>query len=647
MKRARVALAFCIGPIGLVFACSRSGAQDVPDGQQGARALTIPLLTFSDAHPWRTDLGSNFGVYLGPQERLPQAADDRPSVAQRLEWDNGDPYLSLRFAGLAPPHQFAGLWLSVFGHIRDRDVTLPAEVAHTLTAVRFRARAPEGRVHFRVELKTVTGQVRDRYFDATERWQTLAASVAPDGGGARGGPFLREHVKEVVFVIESALQPGRGMDERNGVLELDDVSLLCEGEQPFVVPAEEGDFLDWLRDRCLHYFIWNYREPGAGRGIVLERNSFHDLVSVAGIGYALPAFIIAEEEGLLDADEARARVANMLRWLGELDCSNGQGGRHGFPYHFLRPDGSRAGGSEAGTIDWAICAAGVRVARQHYKRDSQIQRLTTDLLERPEWEATVGESSRISHGFSAGGELLNAEWGSSFTEEAYLVALEAVASGDLGPGVFAGLEREERSGFWPSWFGSGFTYNWLQLWSGPREPFATNSTRAYEADARFCAERFGRPTMGCTAHETFSRADAKGFLQWDTYAGTAGSDIHLAGEKAIDHRSVCPYGAALALPFIREKAVAALRGYVSLGFVHPMLGLPDSVRLEGLPEGADGPIPNWTQFAIDVGPMWMAIEACGPEGGRIAELYLADDEIESALAMLDESLMGWEEEFDP
>jgi len=58
------------------------------------------------------------------------------------------------------------------------------------------------------------------------------------------------------------------------------------------------------------------------------------------------------------------------------------------------------------------------------------------------------------------------------------------------------------------------------------------------------------------------------------------------------------------------------------------------MRMENLPEGAMAPIFNWTQFAIDVGPMWMAIEACSENKGRVAELYLKDERIQMALEQL-------------
>jgi len=646
MRALRVACLSLIGPACLLCGCTTNGAQDVPEAEGAPGLLEIPLATFSDGHPWKTDLGSNFGFYLGPEEQRPKAPAERPKIRHVLGWEDGNPFLSLGFSGLKPPDHFAGSWLGVFGSTQEPRVVLPAGIGQRLRAVRFRARAPDAPVHFKLEAKT-PGGMRDQRFDATAEWQTFTMPLPESAVRSGGGAFATQALRELAFVIESRLQPGRADAARSGLLELDDVCLICDGERPFRPPQTEDELLQWVRDRCLHYFIWNYREPAGGRGIVLERNSFHDLVSVSGIGYAFPALIIAENEGLLSADEARSRALGLLRWLDALDCSSGTGGWHGFPYHFLKPDGTRAGASEVGTIDWAICAAGIRVAGQHYAGDGEIEPLATGLLARPDWQTAVGDSGRIAHGFNGDGKLLDAEWGSAFTEEAYLVALEAVASGDLGSEVFGELAREVRDGFWPSWFGSGFTYDWLQLWTGPREPFSTNSRRAYQADAELCAKRYGRPVMGLTACETFSGVDENGFLKWDTYAGETGSDVHLAGEAGIDRRSVCPYGAALALPFVREKAVAALFEYVKLGFVHPLLGLPDSVRLEDLPQGAEGPVPNWTQFAIDVGPMWMAIEACRPSGGRVAELYLTDGDVKDALEQLDASLAGWEKELKP
>jgi len=586
----------------------------------------IPLLTFTDGSPCRTDLGSDYGILLGPEDKMPKDEKKRPAVHPSLKWESGNPYLSLRFERLARPHFFTGLWLSVFGHTEDPKAALPPEVAEQVTAVRFRVRAPERPVQFRLEVKTGGKTASsERSFTAEKEWKTLTLPLSAKG------------LRELDFVIESRSQPPSRGRVPSGVFELDDIRLVCSQGKESEPPEGEKELLAWARDRALRYFLWNYREPSAGLGIVLERNSVCDLVSIAGIGFALPALAVAGEEKLLPADQARARVLALMRWVEGLDCA-GKAGRHGFPYRLLKPDGTRAVKSEVGTVDWAICAAGLRVARQHYRSDKEIPALAAKLLARPKWEAALTRERRISHGFGGDGIPLPQGWGSSFTEEAYLVAIEAVAAGGVEPDILGGLRREKRDGFWPSWFGGSATYNWLQLWTGPREPFASNSRAAYEREAAFCLARWAKPLLGATACETFSGADPQGFLKWDIYVGDSGPDVHLAPPGSVKSLSVCPHGAALALPFAREKAVAALREFIKLGAAHPLLGFADSVRMEELPREWKGPIPNWTQFAVDAGPLWMAIEAAKPDGGLVAGLYLKDREIEAALERLSTTL---------
>ena len=107
--------------------------------------------------------------------------------------------------------------------------------------------------------------------------------------------------------------------------------------------------------------------------------------------------------------------------------------------------------------------------------------------------------------------------------------------------------------------------------------------------------------------------------------------------SSVSHKSICPYGAALALPFIKGKAVYSLRVYAGLCSPNPILGFPDSLRMEEMPAVWSAPVPNWTQFAIDVGSMLLSIENSeGP--GFVAKLYTKDINIADALSKLKASL---------
>jgi len=219
----------------------------------------------------------------------------------------------------------------------------------------------------------------------------------------------------------------------------------------------------------------------------------------------------------------------------------------------------------------------------------------------------------------------------AYSEETELVYLEAVASG-LSPSIFSAITRNKINGYYPSWYGSGFTYNWLQLWTGTQEPYATNSSMAYYRDAITSQEVFGRPVIGLTACPTLSGVDGSGFISWDNYIGNQGSDTSGATPPEVIQVSPAPYGAILATPFTRSAALKALGEYIDIGFYHPLLGLPDNVRLGALPSGIDHPVPQWSLVDINIGPCSMAIEAI--QGNSIAGYYLSDSSIATNLESL-------------
>ena len=74
-------------------------------------------------------------------------------------------------------------------------------------------------------------------------------------------------------------------------------------------------------------------------------------------------------------------------------------------------------------------------------------------------------------------------WADAFSEETEIIYLEALASGKVDDLDLDRIYRSKKNGFYISWYGSGFTYNWLQLWTGPKEPYLSNSVSAYQYDA--------------------------------------------------------------------------------------------------------------------------------------------------------------------
>jgi hypothetical protein len=99
--------------------------------------------------------------------------------------------------------------------------------------------------------------------------------------------------------------------------------------------------------------------------------------------------------------------------------------------------------------------------------------------------------------------------------------------------------------------------------------------------------------------------------------------------------SPATYGAVLALPFQPSDAIQALREYTKLGYYHPLLGLPDNIRINDLPQNLDVPAPNWNTYDINIGPIAMAIDQY--QQNIISNYYMSDSAIVQSLESLIQS----------
>jgi len=315
--------------------------------------------------------------------------------------------------------------------------------------------------------------------------------------------------------------------------------------------------------------------------------------------------------------------------------------------HYYNTDGSGkwpGNHSAISTIDWAICAAGIRVVRQKYKDDPMLFSICSELLDRPQWDKVISNNPSNPHGLdrivkgiqATTGKKTDWVWADAFSEETELIYLEALASGKVNDLALDRIYRQKRKGFYVSWFGAGFTYNWLQLWTGVQEPYYSNSLLAYQYDASTSLSKFEAPLMGLTACSTLSSINSNGYLKWERYISNQGSSVTGAGSHEVIQISPAPYGAVLALPFQYNLAMNALRQYATLGYYHPLLGLPDNIRINDLPEKLQVPVPNWNPFDINIGPVAMAIEQI--EENIIGKLYLQDNQIDSNLKKLINSI---------
>lgn len=539
----------------------------------------------------------------------------------------------ISFDGFNSGSDYLEFILALHGKLVNR-VPVPVEFLDNLSGISFRAVSYGVPIKMTLKAFDIDGNlIKSENFDITTDQMKPYSMIIND-----------QNLHHIAFKILGVNQDLSTF--KQGALGIDDVYLNNGNTTPFQPPVDDARFIEWLKKSSINYFLWNYRDVGNGRGVVLESSDETSKVSLSGIGYAYAIYILAENENMITSQLARERVVSMLKWQQGQNWFNGSGGIFGFPLHYYNADGSGIYQNEAAavsTIDWAICAAGLRTVKQKFLADAEIVDLCNELLNRPMWEETIHTNTndsyklgRISKGLNANNGVKNGQvWADAFSEETEIIYLEALASGKVNNLDLDRIYREQKNGYYVSWFGAGFTYNWLQLWTGSKEPYKSNSIAAYESDATTSNSKFGRPIMGLTACGTISNVTNNGFINWDKYISNQGAFVSGANNAEVIQISPAPYGAVLALPFQPSNAIQALREYVKLGYYHPLLGLPDNLRINDLPQNLDVPVPNWNPYDINIAPIAMAIDQY--QQNIISNFYLSDSAIVLSLQSLIQS----------
>lgn len=539
----------------------------------------------------------------------------------------------ISFDGFNNASDYLEFVVAIHGKLVNR-VPVPIEYLQNLSGISFRAVSYEVPINLTLEAYSIDGTIlkSEKFVITTAEMKTYNMAI--------NNPNLHH----MSFKILGANQDLASF--KRGALGIDDIYLSNNSTQSFQPPTGDSQLLDWLKQSSIRFFLWNYRDVGAGRGVVLEASDEALRVSLSGIGYAYAIYILAEKESMISSQLAKERILSMLKWQQAQNWFDGSGGVFGFPLHYYNSNGSGLYQNDAAaisTVDWAICAAGLRTVKQKFSSDVEIVKICNELLNRPLWNeaiyTTVSDTykfGRITKGLNASSKQKNGQvWGDAFSEETELVYLEALASGKVNNLDLKRIYREKKNGYYVSWFGSGFTYNWLQLWTGAVEPYKANSIAAFTEDAITSKSKFVKPFMGLTACGTLSGIDASGFVKWDKYISNQGSFVSGANTNEVIQISPAPYGAALALPYTPSTAIQALRAYVDLGYFHPLLGLPDNIRVNSLPQNISVPLPNWNPYDINIGPLALAIEQY--QQNSIGNYYKSDPAITQSLQSLIQS----------
>ena len=259
--------------------------------------------------------------------------------------------------------------------------------------------------------------------------------------------------------------------------------------------------------RSVAFFLdfTNLKPESTGYGLTADSTKTPKRASIASVGYALTAWVIAAERSILPKDTARLITAGTLRTLLQNTSHY-----KGFFAHFLDAEtGERFRKCEFSTIDTAICLNGVITAAAYF-HDDEITQLAEALLDRVDWGFLVFEQDdkslfHMSYNPDRGGSYVTgkpgfiSQWNNASEQKMmYLLAAKNLGSVQARK-LYAGFSRDiaEYQGkqFIINPLGSLYAYLCTEAWLDVRkylDPYGVdwfeNLRLAALANRQFCLE---------------------------------------------------------------------------------------------------------------------------------------------------------------
>lgn len=335
--------------------------------------------------------------------------------------------------------------------------------------------------------------------------------------------------------------------------------------QAYKLTREDEALIEDLSRRAFQYFI---DHADARTGLVLDRarttgeappagHPSHQIASSAATGFGLTALCVGVERGWIARDEARRRVLTTLRFFAERASQE-----HGWFLHWMDSEtGERRWNSETSSIDTALLLAGVLTARQFFREDAEVKRLSTLIYERVDFTwMLAGNDTLLSHGWRPETGFIPTRW-DTYSEHAILQLL-AIGSPThpITPRAWRAWTRKRITYAGYTFMSDGplFIHQYTQGWADLRGvseswyPFTNyfdNSATATRAHRQFCIDlarefpAYGPDVWGISASDS-----ERGYLAW----GGPPRDPAIDG-------TVVPYAAAGSLAFTPDISLSALR----------------------------------------------------------------------------------------
>jgi hypothetical protein len=374
-----------------------------------------------------------------------------------------------------------------------------------------------------------------------------------------------------------------------------------------------------------------------GFGLTADSTKKPTVASIASVGFALTAWVIAAERGYLSRQKALDITRGTLHTLCERVSQY-----HGFFAHMLHMEsGERFRKSEYSTIDTSLCLNGVITASAYFS-DEEVRQLATQLLERVEWKHFVFEKDektlfRMAYNPDRNGDY--ADGSSGFISQWDMAAEQKMmylqAAGQVEPSLASRLYRGFRRDVGeydgqkiiinPG--GNLFAYQFSEAWldtASYLDPdgvdWFENTRLAALANRSFC--------MTQSRHYRSYHANSWGASCGDSPRGyqVAGAPPSLA-EPRLDG-TVSIYGALACLPYIPELTLEMMQYlYQHQPQTWGKYGFFDSYNLD-----VDPPWCSHSLYGIDKGCSMIMLE--NYLSGLVWKTYTGSAPIQKALGIL-------------
>lgn len=340
--------------------------------------------------------------------------------------------------------------------------------------------------------------------------------------------------------------------------------------------AEDDRLLEKISYASFQFF-WKEAHPQSG--LVRDKTGV-EVCSVASLGFGLAALPIGAERGFVSREEACERALKILR---TLRASNAH--HEGVYCHFidLANGHTTSEGYESGasTIDTALLVAGAIVAGEYF--GGQVNQLAEELFARVNWRAFVNPANgqvymtwvpEPDKPMSRAGHFESQTW-DWYSDETLLIVLLGQSAPNreyrLAPKTLTNWIRRKGSykgkEFIISWPGTLFTYMFAHCFydfkrMGPDPQgvdWFENTRQAAKANRDWCRDHSAE-------FKTYHK------YRWGITAGSGPNHRYVVpghqprgadGDKP-EGGTLHPYGAAMALPFLPEDSIMALRHMYSL-----------------------------------------------------------------------------------